>query len=291
MHYRQSKAPRPVLITKAIAERHAALPMLGMDRKLNPVRLGAYVKMIEAGVMRPVPWAVARCIETCETYRVNGQHTANAYASVAEIPADSYAIMEEYVCDTIADVAHLWKTYDSALSVRNSTEIMRAFAVTDPLLGSVATRVLMTIAGSIRVHKDGGLLLVGKNNRNDIASRASDLLCETDFAMWVNDTFTIARHPHLMRTGAIAAMYATWGKCQRDTQTFWTEVREESNPDNRSATRKCAKMLWHMYADKKSNPSTVREQYGRCILLWNAYRKNTSTEVRYIPTGKTPAVA
>ena len=57
MHYRQSKAPRPVLITKAIAERHAALPMLGMDRKLNPVRLGAYVKMIEAGVMRPVPWA------------------------------------------------------------------------------------------------------------------------------------------------------------------------------------------------------------------------------------------
>ena len=51
MHYRQSKAPRPVLITKAIAERHAALPMLGMDRKLNPVRLGAYVKMIEAGVM------------------------------------------------------------------------------------------------------------------------------------------------------------------------------------------------------------------------------------------------
>lgn len=291
MHYRQSKAPRPVLITKAIAERHAALPMLGMDRKLNPVRLGAYVKMIEAGVMRPVPWAVARCIETCETYRVNGQHTANAYASVAEIPADSYAIMEEYVCDTIADVAHLWKTYDSALSVRNSTEIMRAFAVTDETLSGIATRTLMLVAGAIRVHKDGGMLLVGSHNRNDIASRASDLLCETAFSAWVDSNFTRAKSPHILRSGAVAAMYATWGKCQRDTDTFWTEVRDESSPDNRSATRKCAKMLWHMYADKKSNPSTVREQYVRCILLWNAYRKNTSTDVRYIPTGKTPAVA
>lgn len=291
MHYRQSKAPRPVLITKAIADRHAALPMLGMDRKLNPVRLGAYVKMIEAGVMRPVPWAVARCIETSETYRVNGQHTANAYASVAEIPSDSYAIMEEYVCDTIADVAHLWKTYDSALSVRNSTEIMRAFAVTDETLSGIATRTLMLVAGAIRVHKDGGLLLVGANNRNDIASRASDLLCETGFAAWVNDNFTRVKHPHLLRSGAVAAMYATWGKCQRDTQTFWTEVREESNPDNHSASRKCAKMLWQMYAKKKSNPSTVREQYVRCIMLWNAYRKNTSAEVRYIPSNKTPAVA
>lgn len=291
MHYRQSKAPRPVLITKDIAQKHADLPMLGMDRKLNQVRLGAYVKMIEAGVMRPVPWALARCIETGETYRVNGQHTSNAYASVAKIPANSYAIMEEYVCDTIADVAHLWRTYDSALSVRNSTEIMRAFAVTDSTLASISTRTLMLIAGAIRIHKDDGTLLVGANNRNDIASRASDLLCETDFAAWVDSNFTRVKSPHILRSGAVAAMYATWGKCQRDASTFWTEVRDESNPDNRSASRKCGKMLWQMCATKKSNPSTVREQYVRCIMLWNAYRRNTSAEIRYVASGRTPAVA
>lgn len=291
MHYRQSKAPRPVLITKDIAQKHADLPMYGMDRALKAHRMKSYVRMIELGVMRPVPWAIAYCIETGETYRVNGQHTANAYLAVPKIPADSYAIMEEYVCDTIADVAHLWKTYDSALSVRNSTEIMRAFAVTDETLTGIATRTLMLIAGAIRIHKDDGMLLVGANNRNDIASRADDLLCETDFASWVDTNFTRAKSPHILRSGAVAAMYATWGKCQRDTDTFWTEVRDESSPDNRSASRKCAKMLWQMFATKKTNPSTVREQYVRCIMLWNAYRRNTSAEIRYTASIRTPAVA
>jgi hypothetical protein len=289
-HYRQTGRPQVVQITREIAQRHAAMPMLGMDRKLSDVRVGAYIKMIELGAMRPVPWAVAKCIETGETYRVNGQHTSNAYMAVDQIPTGSYAIMEHYVCDTIEDVAHLWQTYDSSLGMRNNREIMQAFAATSDKLVGISTNVLMLCAGAIRVANDDGFVK-NAHRRDTMAQRAEELLNNGDFAQWLDDRFSRKTHAHIMRSGVVASMFMTWKRCHRDAEIYWTEIRDESNPDNQSASRRAAKWLTQMHTRKKSNPGVVREQYVRCLLWWNAFRKNTPTDFRYKAADKTPAVA
>jgi len=290
-HYQQGK-PEVILITREAANHIATMPMIDPDKKrLSDFRVSLYVKMIESGAMRVVSWATAKCIETGETYRVNGQHSSSAYLQASKIPAGSYAIREHYVCDTIEDVAHLWHTFDSQVSVRTNREIVNAFASTNARMSGIGTNVLMLCAGAIQCAKDSGYTMPSKLRRVTTADRAEALLKESDFVQWIDERFSIRSSPHVMRTGPVASMFMTWQKCQRDANTFWTEVRDESNPDNQSASRRVAKWLTQMYARKKSNPSIVREQYIRCLLWWNAFRKNTSTDFRYTASSKTPAVA
>lgn len=289
-HYRQAGKPQVVQITREVAQRIASMPMLGTDRKLNEFRVSLYGKMIEAGAMRAVPWATAKCIETGETYRVNGQHSSNAYLRVDHIPDGSYAIIEQYVCDTIEDVAHLWNTFDSSIGVRTNREIIQAFAAVSGRLSTISTNMLMLCAGALRVAADDGFVINSRKRRDTMAERATALLEQSDFAQWVDERFSRKTTAHMTRSGPVAAMFVTWQKCQRDAEVFWTEVRDESNPDNQSASRRAAKWLTQMHTRKKSNPGVVREQYVRCLLWWNAFRRNTSTDLRYSSTIKTPAV-
>lgn len=290
MYYKQIRAPRPLKITTELAKQHAQLPNIRNDRMLKQERIDAYKLMISSGTMRPVTWATARCIETGETYRVNGQHTAHAYMQVQSIPADSYAMLEEYVCDTLDDVARLYQTFDVKSSARTQSEIYKAFAGTSDRLVDVQAKIIEKCIGGIAVVRGGGRVIYDRFT-NTTADKATEMLNHIDFVLWVNDNFKAGQNSHMVRVGCIAAMFASWQKCQRDCKVFWLEVRDETNTSPEHATRKLSRFLMKFTANAKAGRDAIRHEYVSCLQAWNSYRKKKPVRICYQPTAEVPAVS
>lgn len=293
MHFKQASQPKTVLITKHLAEQHASLPNIGLDRKLNPYRVERYVNDIRVGAMRPVLWARARCLEDNMMYRVNGQHTSHAYMAVDPIPDHSYAIVEDYICDTRDDLPRLWQTFDNKTCARTTMEVMSAYRGADSALADVSLRAMNVAIKGIDMVARGGVHNAGMANLfvNPIADRIEAGLKHRDFIVWVHELFSEKGHPHILRVGLCAAMFATWNKCQRDCKQFWLEVREESDANTQSATRRLSKWLMQNYARRRGGGAASREEYVRGVLWWNAYRTDSSTDIRYVVANKIPVAA
>jgi hypothetical protein len=293
MHFKQASQPQTVRITRQLAEQHAALPNIGLDRKLNPYRVERYVKDIKEGTMRPVLWARARCLEDNAMYRVNGQHTSHAYVSVDCIPDHSYAIVEEYICDTRDDLPRLWQTFDNKACARTTMEVMAAYRGADSTLADVSLRAMNIAIKAIDMVSRGGAHSAGMANLfvNPIADRIEAGLQHRDFIVWVHRLLSEKEHPHMLRVGLCASMFATWSKCQRDCRQFWLEVRDESDANTQSATRRLSKWLMQHYARRHGGGAASREEYARGVLWWNAYRTGSSTDIRYTIGSKIPTVA
>jgi hypothetical protein len=290
MYYKQIRAPRPIQISRKIAEAHAALPNIRNDRQLKQERIEAYKSMIANRTMRPVTWATARCVETGETYRVNGQHTAHAYMQVEQVPEDSYAMLEEYVCDTLEDVARLYQTFDSKSANRSQSEIFRAFAGTNERLGDVQSKIVDKCVSGIAVARGGGRIVYDRFT-NATADKAIDMLNNIDFVVWVNEHFKNGQHSHMVRVGCIAAMFSSWQKCQRDCKSFWLEVRDETNTDSEHPSRKLSRFLLKYSATAKAGRDSIRHEYVVCLQCWNSYRKKKPVRIAYQPTAEVPAVS
>jgi len=290
MYFKQIRAPRPIHITRKNAEAHAALPNIRNDRLLKQDRIDAYKTMIVSGTMRPVTWATARCVETGETYRVNGQHTAHAYMQAERVPDDSYAMLEEYVCDTLEDVARLYQTFDSKSAIRTQSEIFKAFAGTNDRLADVQSKIVEKCISGIAVVRGGGRIMYDRFT-NATADKATDMLNNIDFVLWVNENFKAGQHSHLVRVGCIGAMFASWQKCQRDCRSFWLEVRDETNTDPEHASRKLSRFLMKYSTKAKAGRDGIRHEYVVCILSWNSYRKKKPIRIAYLPTADVPAVS
>ena len=78
--------PRAQKVSKKMAETWSRMEQVRNDRLLSVKRVEAYMLMASKGMMRPVQWAKALCLETSETYRVNGKHTSTAFSQMETIP-------------------------------------------------------------------------------------------------------------------------------------------------------------------------------------------------------------
>ena len=65
--------PKAHKVTKKFAEQWALMEQIRNDRPLSEKRVDAYKEMVSRGMMRPVQWAKALCLETNETYREIGR--------------------------------------------------------------------------------------------------------------------------------------------------------------------------------------------------------------------------
>jgi hypothetical protein len=293
MHFKQASQPKVVRITRELADQHLQLPKINTDRKVSPFRVERWVSEISKGTMRPVLWARAICLEDGQTYRMNGQHTATAYATIDRIPDSAYAIIEDYICDTREDLPRLWQTFDSALSSRSSMDIANAYRSIDDVMASIPARLLVVVASAIELANGNAFLHFGRAGgfRAPAQDRLDRAMAHRDFIVWLDSFLCRVTHPHIHRVGVVAAIFSSWQRCQRDCKEFWTEVRDECNPDIHSASRRTAKWLMQNCARRRINPAVSREEYVRCLLWWNAYRTGGSVDIRYSANMKTPAVA
>jgi hypothetical protein len=232
-----------------------------IDRPVSPRRLELHEQTLKKGEFRRVSWARAYCKELDGWYRINGKHTATVFSKQDMAKYDVEAIVEEYECDTVEDMAKLYGTFDSVLSSRKTGDVNHAIAQSIPELREVKSPVI-------------------------------------NFVLWVNRLLNDVgweKSIHIRRMPVIAAAYATFLKSMKAATEFWNSVRDMSDPDPESASRKLALFLVQMKLSQgrtKGIPErfrlTPREFYYKSISAWNAWRKGAKTELKYFASAKIP---
>lgn len=297
--WKQIEKPKTVAVTKSLAAEFYNMETLPRDRPLSERRILVYQRILANHEFRPVTWASAYCKETDSVYRVNGKHTSTMIFGIAEnggdLPKDFYVTIERYECDTMEDVAKLYSTFDSALSSRTANDIIQSFASTAKELKEVAKKTFGLVVAAASFDKWG----LHYHSR-PAAERAELLLDNIDFAIWANDILFPSEATgqkqrdgaHIWRAAIVAAMYSTWKKAKSDSEKFWIEVRDESGIHG-SPSRALAKFLVRSQARTimKSAKETVtfKEMYVKSIHAWNAFRKGSTTDLKYYSNAKLPA--
>lgn len=295
MGYELVGTPRTEKVTQSLAIKFRDMDPVPHDRPLNPRRIEAYRKMLAAGLFRPVQWATVHCNETQATYRVNGKHTSNLFAEYEEIPQPIHATIEHYHCDDLDDVARLYATFDSRTQVRTTNDINRAFAAIDPDLAEIPTRIVNLSVTAISYVRDGE-----QYAQRPAAERAECLLDEANkaFVCWVNEVIGSSGDSadHLRRSPVVSAMYATFLKSRKAATEFWLSVRDGTGMSPKSPDRVLHRFLLTKTVKRsvhknrgKGVVAGPREMFVKCLHAWNAWRRDTTTDLKYHAQGKIPA--
>jgi hypothetical protein len=298
MAYELIGTPRTEKVTQALAIRFRDMDPVPHDRPLNPKRVEAYRKMLNAGLFRPVQWATVHCNETQATYRVNGKHTSNLFAEFDKLPQPIHATIEHYHCDDIDDVARLYATFDSRTQVRTTNDINRAFAAIDDDLALIPAKIVNLCVTAIAYCRHGDSYHVVP-----AAERAECLLEDHNkvFVQWAHEILGNSANEAtrlLWRSPVVAAMHACYQKSRRDAMEFWLAVRDGTGPSNSTPDRVLNRFLLAKAVNsgkqpaasrKKSALSSPREMYVKCLHAWNAWRRDTTTDLKYHAQAKIPA--
>jgi hypothetical protein len=288
MSYELVGTPRAHKMTKALAEKWCVMEQVRNDRPLSTGRVEAYKKMTAAGLMRPVEWAKAHCLETQENYRVNGKHTSTAFSQMDNLPETLHAVITEYQCDTLRDVAELYSTFDSRTQLRTTSDINKAFAAVDPDLCDLQVKVINIGISAISLWKWG--LAYERVPAKDRAECLFDPDCKA-FFRWLSEVVSDAKsNKRLRRAPVVWAMYATWRKSRKDATEFWSAVRDETGTSPTVPDRKISRWLMENAVDATGRRAGANEMYARCIHAWNAWRTNSNTSLAYYPDAKLPSV-
>lgn len=286
--------PKLHKVTRALAREFAEMETIPMDRPLSERRLMVYERMLKKSEFRPVTWAKCYCRETESVYRVNGKHTSTLLSKIDPLP-EFYAVVENYEADTLADVSSLYSTFDSRISVRNASDINRAFASAVPEFQAVPARIIDLIVAGLGYAK-----WQDTNAAHQATERAELLLDEVNFALWVNRILTVdicqKESAVLRRSPVVAAMKLTWDKSQRQSDEFWRAVRDETGASPTCPDRRLAKWLRMTTVNTGAGGRSVigrkggqREFFVKCLHAWNAYRRGTPTDLKYHAAAKIPA--
>jgi hypothetical protein len=300
MAYELAGTPRSEKVTQTLAITFRDMDPVPHDRPLNPKRIEAYRKMLIAGLFRPVQWATVHCNETQATYRVNGKHTSNLFAEYEQLPQPIHATIEHYHCDDLDDVARLYATFDSRTQVRTTNDINRAFAAVDPELSLIPTKIVNLSVTGVAYSRNGD------NARNRTAAERAECLLEADvksFVAWLCELLGSNNEAsrHLWRGPVVAAMCDTYRKSRKASGEFWMAVRDGTGSTPKTPDRVLHRFLLTktvnhggMATGGRSHGSRnsmcgAREMYVKCLHAWNAWRRDTTTDLKYHAQAKIPA--
>lgn len=296
MGYELVGTPKTEKVTQALAIKFRDMDPVPHDRPLNPKRVEAYRKMLAVGLFRPVQWATVHCNETQSTYRVNGKHTSNLFAEYEELPQVIHATIEHYHCDDLDDVARLYATFDSRAQVRTTNDINRAFAAIDPELSELPTKIINLCVTAIAYCKHGD-----QYAQVPAAERAECLLDAHNkaFVSWVHEVLGNSGNREasrlLWRSSVVAAMHASYQKSRRDANEFWLAVRDGTGATPKTPDRVLNRFLLgkavvgSKTTRRASGLVSPREMFVKCLHAWNAWRRDTTTDLKYHAQGKIPA--
>lgn len=298
MGYELVGTPKTEKVTQSLAIKFRDMDPVPHDRPLNPKRVEAYRKMLAVGLFRPVQWATVHCNETQSTYRVNGKHTSNLFAEYEELPQTIHATIEHYHCDDLDDVARLYATFDSRTQVRTTNDINRAFAAIDEDLAEIPTKIINLCVTAIAYCKNGD-----DYHKVPAAERAECLLDEPikSFVQWAHSVLGNSANDStrlLWRSPVVAAMYAAYQKSKRDCNEFWLAVRDGTGATPKTPDRVLNRFLLSKVVNNGNQPAASRKQramaspremFVKCLHAWNAWRRDTTTDLKYHAQAKIPA--
>lgn len=286
--YKLKGNPKTVRVTQKLAAEFATMEPAPHDRPLSERRLQIYGRVLEAGGFRPCTWARAHCKETGAVYRVNGKHTSTLFSGLEKLP-ELYVVIEDYLCDTLHDVARLYGTFDTRAQARTTNEINASFAGAIPELAGIEARIISYCVTGLCFHK-----WQEQYSQKPAVERAEELIENADFVLWVAAILKDKNAQHLRRGTVVGAMFATYQKNSEAAGQFWMAVRDETAPVRTAPDRVLAHWLLtnavsHGPGAKAGRRSaSQREFYVRSIHAWNAWREGRTTDLKFYKDAKIP---
>ena len=135
--------------TKKLAKEMAEMVSTVYERPLRDTRVAHLMREFEEGRGRTCYWATAFIEESNETYRVNGQHSSYVLATIDKIPSKVSVVITSYYCETMQDLADLYRTFDAPESTRSVTDTLAMDRAINLALQVLSTTNLSRCAAGI----------------------------------------------------------------------------------------------------------------------------------------------
>lgn len=280
-------------LTPAFAREVAAMPRWKGERPASEVRISYLRNELEAGTLYAPVWAIAVNAQDGVTYRVNGQHTSHVLSEAStngHFPDDLQAVVYEFECENDNDLADLFSSFDHYKSTRTRQDTIRAHLRTHEELDDTSVTLASLAVNGIAYAMVGGNQ--SELRKMDHGARARLVHENADFIEWASD-YLVQRK--FGRAGVVAAMFNTYTKDLDSATEFWRWTKDEDHPTATHPTRRLAEFLKSYSLEQHgAGPGLkqfdARAFYVKCVHAWNAYRRGSSTDMKYHAKAPSPKV-
>jgi len=278
-------------LTKALAKKYATMEPVPRERPLSQKRIRELCADVKTKKTIVFQWAAAQVGN--DVYRVNGQHTSYLFHTNPKLVNSGLRVnVTVYECKDMEEVAELYSKFDSGVSSRNAGDVNRVYAGTLESLMDMPTWLVNLCTTALAYAKWGEQYMAKR--RED---RAQLLTKNEDFILFVQELSKTSGSGgfKFMKKGAVvAAIFETYKISEDFSRRFWTAVRDATgiSPDlpDRQLNNFLLTATLNSGANILTNKSaaTRREIFAKCIIAWNAYRKEEVTRLRYSPSKPLP---
>ena len=293
--FTEIEKPRLLKATHALARKFKDMERYPRDRDLSPARLEFIKSAIRSGEFRGSEWVSCAVKAVDKVYRLNGRHTSTAICDLMETGETVEALMlvREYAADTMEDAAKLYATFDPRQSARNKSNIVQGFAAACPAIAEFHGSHLSLCCAALAYEK-----WEEQYSSHSVQEQSLRMLEHAEFVVWTNDLmgqYPTTKMGHLRRVAVVAAMARTWFKSKTAATEFWTKLRDDCDDPVKSPPRLLYRwLLTHGLGvsnrGKRENAER-REMFVKCLIAWNAWRKNEATNLNYHAKANTPAAS
>jgi hypothetical protein len=286
--------PQGVRATAKLAKGFAEMQACESERPYKPPIAAMIRDALLTSQFRTAVWAKAHCREDGSVRRVNGKHSSTEIDKLYEagkLTVAPVVTVEEYTCDTLADVADLYATFDPGRSSRSANDINAIYHAAAPKLADVAR-------GSFNLAVAAVAYATWEDQYTKHIARDQALLALEfpGFILWLHDLVHGRQAKFLLPGTVAAAMFHCWRKSQQAATEFWQAVRDGTDPAPTSPSRRLQKyLLTGSNIGRVSGGVKVlasqREMYVKSLHAWNAYRRGGATDLKYYRNAKVPKTA
>jgi len=282
--YKEKQKPQIVKLTPKEAEKMLSINNFPGQRRLNPEKAKMYADNMRDGRQRRVEISTVHVTENDTDYLMNGQHNCSAVVATG-VPCE--AVIVCYECDTMEDAWRLFTTFDVSGNRTDQQFILsRKGMFKDECLRDLTPRLLLLCGSALYSLGNGTtptfhkVVLCDKTVKCDLIEKHSDDV------LFVN---RFKCHKHLMRSGVVCAMIATYRKNKKEADKFWNKVGSGEMLEHGEPAKKLRDMLLKTSfgGNCKGGIGFISACFVISVAWWNSYRTGDNREHVQITAFKT----
>lgn len=262
------------ILTPEKAKEYLELNTYEGQRPLKPERVANLVDRILSGRFRSAEIGIAHY--DGKQILINGQHQCTA---IIKTGREVQSNLNHHYCATPEDLATAFSEYDQPDQTRSVREVIHAYRVAAKIECTDACANQCSSAIAWCEHGDS---FQSKVRRED---RARLLFGEDKVIAFVAEIF-YSYPTFLRKIPIIAAAIKCFRKSPEDAVKFWLSVR-----DGEMLTKSDPAYKVRQHCEINgccAGRPNARETHVKCIHGWNAFRKGTSTKLKYFADTEMP---
>ena len=248
------------------------------ERPKRSARLEKIAHWIEDDNFVRADFAYAICAEDGKRYRVNGNHTSTVLCNCIDseefpaFPENVPLVIEEWTCDTLAEVIYIFDTYDNPVSVRSSDDKLGVYIAQYDDLASVTRDAVKAAVKGVNAYR---LYMKNADYPPTKAREMGTLLQHQqvrNYCRFVAD-FGNSVYDGWKRPGINAAIFQSWMDDPAVATIVWEELFGETDPDPTSRSRMFVTKM-RTYEARKGKPADFF--YRQFVSHWKAAKREAN---------------